>query len=112
MITGWLSAGSIEKPKLVLGAIDDVKIENIMNIASKLITAIGSEELKKYSGKEVETSKGIKKIISDKLEDGVAGRSLSSSLGTENESGDKPSPSVGQPQAFKLSLKNTRSLGA
>ena len=89
--------GSIEKPQLALGTIDDIKLENIMNVASKLIAAIEPEELKKYSGKEVETSNGIKKIISDKLGKGVAGRSLSFDSGT-------PQPSVEKPQAWKVSL--------
>lgn len=96
--------GSIEKPKLVLDAIDDIKLENIMNVASKLITAIGPEELKKYSGKEVEASNGIKKIISDKLEKGVAGRSLSFSLQEEKELEVAPQTSVEKPQAWKVSL--------
>jgi hypothetical protein len=97
--------GSIEKPKLVLNDIDDIKLENIMNVASKLIAAIGPEELKKYSGKEVETSNGIKKIISDKLEKGVAGRSLSFGLEELEERLEvAPQPSVEKPQAWKVSL--------
>ena len=95
--------GSIENPKLVLNAIDDIKLENIMNVASKLIVAIGSDELKKYSGKEVEI-KGVKKIISEKLEKDVAGRSLSFSLEAEEKLEVKPHSSVEKPQAWKVSL--------
>jgi hypothetical protein len=83
----------------------DIKLENIMNVASKLIAAIGPEELTKYSGKEVETSNGIKKIISDKLEKGVAGRSLSFGLEELEERLEvAPQPSVEKPQAWKVSL--------
>jgi len=95
--------GSIKNPKLVLNAIDDIKLENIMNVASKLIDAIGSDELKKYSGKEVEIN-GVKKIISEKLEKGVAGRSLSFSLEAEEKLEVKPHSSVEKPQAWKVSL--------
>jgi hypothetical protein len=95
--------GSIENPKLFLSAIDDIKLENIMKVASKLIDAIGSDELKKYSGKKVEI-KGTKKIISEKLEKDVAGRSLSFSLEAEEKLEVKPHSSVEKPQAWKVSL--------
>ena len=95
--------GSIKNPKLVLNAIDDIKLTNIMNVASKLIVAIGSDELKKYSGKEVEIE-GAKRTISERLEEDVAGRSLSFSLQTEEKSEVKPHSSVEKPQAWKVSL--------
>ena len=95
--------GSINNPKLVLNAIDDIKLTNIMNVASKLIVAIGSDELKKYSGKEVEIE-GVNRIISERLEEDVAGRSLSFSLQTEEKSEVKPHSSVEKPQAWKVSL--------
>ena len=93
--------GSIKNPKLVLNAIDDIKLENIMNVASKLIDAIGSDELKKYSGKEVEIN-GAKKIISEKLENGVAGRSLI--LEEEKKLEVKPHSSVEKAKAWRVSL--------
>ncbi|MES2961974.1 MAG: hypothetical protein V4694_06275 [Pseudomonadota bacterium] len=96
--------GSIEKPRLVLNAIDDVKRENIMNVASKFIAAIGPEEIKKYSGKEVEAGQGIKKFIAQELEKGVAGRSLNFGLETEEKLATTPQPSVEKAQAWKVSL--------
>jgi hypothetical protein len=73
-----------------------------MNVASKLIDAIGSKELEKYSGIKVQTSKGEETAIHRKLDENVTNRSLSFEEGEKLEG--KPSPSVGQAQAFKLSL--------
>jgi len=90
--------GSIQDPKFGFKKIDDEKIKNIMNVASKLIDVIGSTELGKYSGKVENKSYKPHR----KLDKSVTDRSLN--FETVNKSEDKPSSSVGQAQAFKLSL--------
>jgi hypothetical protein len=74
---------------------------NIMDVAFELIDKIETGELKKYEGKEFETSKGGKRYkIDEKLNEEISGRSLTYKKIDKNES--TPSTSVKKAGAFRL----------